>query len=567
MDKINEEIMISKIWDGIISSGDKVLKDLDEIAQDAINYSEQKLIKYLQDNKDTEYGRKYNFAAINSYDDYKANVPVSVFSDYLSLVDSITDFGKENVLTASPIKMLTMTNGTSGKAKYIPVTQEAMEIDNLFSISAIMSKVNTGLIKRGKKGHPKGKGIFMVERTSLGKSKGGIPMGTMSSLSISDSDDYLQLITTSPNEVICPSGYLDSKYIHLLFGLKSKDICYISTAYLTPVAGMFECMENRWMDLCDDIEKGTIHEDVEMPEETRKSLLLKLAPDPVRANELRSIFAQGFDKPIVPLIWPGLSYITGIGTGNFKIHTKRIRQFIGDDIIIYNNIISASESIMALATDCETDNFLLLPQAAFFEFIPEDTKDINDIKTFKDLEIGKRYEVLLTTLSGLYRYRIFDVFEVVDFYGEIPVVKFSFRSNVYINIAGEKTTEDDIQRAMDSFSNKTGLNITEYAAMADYSVTPGRYHILIETKTKIDKNKLTEYENILNDCFRLNMGYKLEQDLKSILPIKLSIQQPQTHMLYRELQIMKGHSINQLKPVRVLNKDETKEFFLKMIEE
>ena len=39
--------------------------------------NEKTLLKILKDNKNTEYGKKYDFANIHSFEEYKAKVPLS----------------------------------------------------------------------------------------------------------------------------------------------------------------------------------------------------------------------------------------------------------------------------------------------------------------------------------------------------------------------------------------------------------------------------------------------------------------------------------------------------------
>jgi len=563
---IVEKMVLDQIFRAIIRKGSRAIRALDSISAHAADFSERKLIRYIQANKDTEYGKKHHFADVHSYEDYKALVPLSVYADYSEAIGTVFESGKEKVLTSEPVKIFTMTSGTTSAAKYIPETRAAVDLSTVYTLPSVFARINDAFIKKGEKGFPRGKGIFMVEISEGGKSRSGIPIGTISGLSVKASDRYIEKLTTTPREIITHREYIDTKYVQLLFGLRDRDVTWIASCYITPVAAMFDYLSGRWRDLCDDIERGTIREDVEMPGETRRALELKLKPDPSRAEELRRIFASGFDKPLIPLIWPGLSFIAAIGTGSFKIHADRVRSYVGKDVVMNNGVISSSESIMALSAGCDTDEFILLPQAAFFEFIPCDTGDTADVKTMKELEKGKFYEIVVTTLSGFYRYRIFDVFEVVGFHGQIPVVRFSHRNNVFLNLAGEKTTEADLVRAIRHFSEETGIHVTEYAAYPDYSVEPGSYHLLLETEDMIDRNKKSEYIKILNDSLRITAGYRLEQDSGSILMPGISIQQRQTHALYRELQIMKGKSPNQLKPVRILDTEEKKAFFMKMVE-
>ena len=45
-----------------------------------------------------------------------------------------------------------------------------------------------------------------------------------------------------------------------------------------------------------------------------------------------------------------------------------------------------------------------------------------------EVEVGKRYEIAITTTAGFYRYRMGDVLEVVDFHEKCPVVQVKYRS-------------------------------------------------------------------------------------------------------------------------------------------
>ncbi len=44
-----------------------------------------------------------------------------------------------------------------------------------------------------------------------------------------------------------------------------------------------------------------------------------------------------------------------------------------------------------------------------------------------EVKVGETYEMVVSTMSGFYRYRFGDVIKVVDFYYKLPVVKFLYR--------------------------------------------------------------------------------------------------------------------------------------------
>ena len=58
--------------------------------------NEETLLKILKDNKDTEYGKKYDFANIHSFEEYKAKVPLSTYDDYRPYIDRMIK-NKENL--------------------------------------------------------------------------------------------------------------------------------------------------------------------------------------------------------------------------------------------------------------------------------------------------------------------------------------------------------------------------------------------------------------------------------------------------------------------------------------
>ena len=63
------------------------LKVRDEESKRPMELQEELLMQLLQDNKDTEYGRKYDFASIKSIDEYRSRVPVTVYDDLAPFIE------------------------------------------------------------------------------------------------------------------------------------------------------------------------------------------------------------------------------------------------------------------------------------------------------------------------------------------------------------------------------------------------------------------------------------------------------------------------------------------------
>ena len=71
-------------------------------------------------------------------------------------------------------------------------------------------------------------------------------------------------------------------------------------------------------------------------------------------------------------------------------------------------------------------------------------------------EIGKLYELVVTTLSGLYRYRIGDVVKIARFHNNCPVVEYQYRQGQILNVRAEKTSERVFYDALKSVLNQEG---------------------------------------------------------------------------------------------------------------
>ena len=83
----------------------------------------------------------------------------------------------------------------------------------------------------------------------------------------------------------------------------------------------------------------------------------------------------------------------------------------------------------------------------FFEFLPMTG---GDALLAAELEIGADYELVVTTLGGLCRYRLGDVVRLVSYHHAAPVVEFRYRAGQVLNARGEKTSEEQLQRAADA---------------------------------------------------------------------------------------------------------------------
>ena len=81
------------------------------------------------------------------------------------------------------------------------------------------------------------------------------------------------------------------------------------------------------------------------------------------------------------------------------------------------------------------------------------------------MEVDRLYELVATTLGGLYRYRIGDVVKVIRFHNSCPVIEFQYRQGQLLNMRSEKTTETMIYEALTTVLRSKG----ERFRLVDYT--------------------------------------------------------------------------------------------------
>ena len=100
-------------------------------------------------------------------------------------------------------------------------------------------------------------------------------------------------IFTSPEAAYDIELETPCRYIHVLFGLRYRELTEIEAIFVPIVFYAMEEIEKQWRNLVKDIREGTLKPDLDIPAETRRQLEERLFPDPKRADELEKEFKKG----------------------------------------------------------------------------------------------------------------------------------------------------------------------------------------------------------------------------------------------------------------------------------
>ncbi len=541
----------------------RLLACFEKITKTPMETQTQLLLELLNENKDTEYGRKYGFAEINSIEEYQRRVPVTEYDDYAGYIDRMANNGEENLICGSKPVWYNKTSGTVGTPKKIPYTQKTRDCFSRYSLG-----YQSGFLYRNvKEKYFGGRWLNLIRCGSdIVRLPDGVPYGPISEASLRPHIDKWNHIFPTPLEATFSPKKTDARYLTARYALCDRDINNINCTFTGFVLDFCRYIEKNWRLLVSDIEKGVISSSVELPEELRIRLCAELKPDPERAAELRAIFEEGFDTPFIPKVWRELSYVVGGASAGFSRYTNEVRErYLGYDIAFYYRGISASEGIFSVPVELASHESSLIPDSLFYEFIEADSEPAVPV-TMDKLEIGKKYELVITNHSGFYRYRMKDVLLVTGFYNRTPLVEFQYRIDKTVSLMGEKTTEMALRVAADRTAKECGF------MLVDSSFYPDTENVRYVCVMEIDRVPKELKEETVRSALEKNLerinpsyGEKLRSGL--IKPLKLVFAQPETYVLYKEMMLLKGNSIAQLKPVTVIGNELQKRFFFALTED
>lgn len=415
----------------------------------------------------------------------------------------------------------------------------------------------------------KGRVLTLLE-SKMVEMKKGKKYGSLSAIFMQESKDVLPLISCTPIEAIFPSGDIDTRYLQARFGLATVDLVQIASSFLSFAAELLRYIENHWRMIVDDIEKGTINSEIRMPDEVRESLTKKIVPMPERAAELRGIFKEGFDKPFATRVWKNLEMISGVGTGAFEIYEKKIKgRYVDDSVKFYFSGLNSTEGLFSVSLSMDDKKSAIVPESMFYEFLPVDANDdFSQIVTLDKVEIGKAYEIIMTNLNGLYRYRMRDCIRIMDKYNELPLIQFQYRLDQVADIIDDHTEEADFTQTVLDTVSQLGLDLVDCSVYPDRDADLPRYVFFLELADIPDEMTKKQIRSVLHNNLE-----KYSPDIESYrkkgigAPTELHILQPETYMLYQDIMILKGRNPAQIKPVHIITNEFHYRFFSKLIKE
>ena len=100
---------------------------LELIRNKPIELQQKVLFHILKMARETEYGSKYGFGEIRTYEDYRERVPIVSYEEFQPIIERARR-GEENIFWPGKISWFAKSSGTTdAKSKFIPITKESLE--------------------------------------------------------------------------------------------------------------------------------------------------------------------------------------------------------------------------------------------------------------------------------------------------------------------------------------------------------------------------------------------------------------------------------------------------------
>ncbi|ELU11427.1 hypothetical protein CAPTEDRAFT_104502 [Capitella teleta] len=383
----------------------------------------------------------------------------------------------------------------------------------------------------------------------------------------------------APREVYDITNEQAALHTHAVFGFLEKEVGHIEALMSTLVYSFWRYVEGNWEVICNDIEHGSLSTDLPAPNKQLESISRLFKPQPERANELRQLFAAGFDG-ISLRIWPELRFVRTLTTGGFALHAQLLSNYYMKGVKLLSLAHVASEGFIGFNISDNPDEqiYTAMPDYAFLEFIALSNTGLDQPKTqfLEELKLGGEYEVVMTTPMGLHRYRTGDIIKVVGFQEQTPIYEFQYRLGQILNIYWEKTDEaaifESVSRALERLPRKDRVRLVDYTTTEDICMprlaskrdgTQKHYYLFIEVEgANGEEIIMTDHEKAMFDgtLCEVSEPYSLIRQSESAAAMEVVQVKPGTFIQMKSTLILWTQN-QQYKCPRVMRRPE----FLKLL--
>jgi hypothetical protein len=426
--------------------------------------TQQRLLRRITHaNADTAFGRRHGFGDIAALDDYRRRVPISQYEDLEPYIRAAME-GRPNQLTHEEPVLFTTTSGTTGASKYIPMTPTGR------GAKARLMSLWLSALYRDHPGIVAGRILSIVSPEVESYAPNGTPCGSESGHAYRNMPKPVRAMYAIPYDVFTIADY-EARYYTLLRLACGQDLSCIVTVNPSTVLLVADRLAQHSERIIRDVREGALSEDFAVSPAVRSSL--RLRPDTGRARELERAATNGSGSLRPDLVWPGIQAIGCWKGGTVGSYLAMFQDRFPQAMPVRDLGYLATELRGSVPLVDEGDAGVVAVGTNVLEFHPADTDrepQAAELLSVDQLETGRRYFVFVTTDSGLYRYDMNDIIEVVGTYEQTPLIRFVQKGKGVVSFTGEKLYEVQVLAAVED-------------ALADLH---GRYHFIAAVAEQMD---------------------------------------------------------------------------------
>ena len=379
--------------------------------RDPAPFQERLLLKHVHGAARTTFGREHDFKSIRSVEDYQKRVPLRSYLDFKPYWDRQLD-GEADVTWPGQVRYFTSSGGTTGSAKWIPATRDAIrchvrvggDIRNLYFNQTRDLDIFCG------------QSLSLAGTVRVAARPHKVLMGNISAVTLQCTPKCLQRLR-----------------------LPSVSVSAIDD----------------WDARLDAIAEEVAHADIRVVSGLPVRLLQLL--ERLRRNQRR----EGHEISTLADVWPNLSLLVH-GGANFDPYRSVFQRLFGKTVETME-VYAATEGYLAIQDRLDSSDLLLMMNTGiFYEFVP--VSEIHASQpcrfTVADVEEGVDYAIVLSTQCGLWGYRLGDT---VRFTSLRPHrLRVTGRTEQFVSVFGEHVFAGEVEAAIAHACSVTGAEVRDF---------------------------------------------------------------------------------------------------------
>lgn len=317
--------------------GNKILDDM--------RSGVENLLSILADNSHTDYGEKYHFDSVQTINDYRKNVPITMPDAYRKLINLQVGVGEFGILTSDKID-----HYAESRIGLVPFTARHL-LPYINSVATML------------KGHHS---LLLSECKPLGRKL--------------NDDTY----RSSLEEIITRQLFQSTIYEPAM-----RDASFTMSPAYYIIGGDDDYRQ---------IAQAAIND---------KEITQLVAPTASNIKKFVDAVKQLCGGTLCTRqLWPKLQRIVAMGVGKQDSARKYVISALHADelgIMWNNGSFLLPETVVASSKADDSDVFILNAENCFYEFFRTDCDDIAEPQLLSQLEVGGTYCLIITNDAGLYR--------------------------------------------------------------------------------------------------------------------------------------------------------------------